>query len=96
MYYTVYLNSLLLLLVNHVPHLKQCLKRIPIMGVQRPRRLCIHNAPEMCHIDLEVTFTRSARDKVTCRDARPRIRVMQQQVPALHTSAPQQAVQEKE
>ena len=62
LFYTVYLNSLLLLLVNHVPHLKQCSKRIPIMGVQRPKRLRIHNAPERCHIDLEVAFTRGAEN----------------------------------
>ena len=43
--YTVYLNSLLLLLVNHVPHLKQNSKRIPITRVQRPKRLRIHKAP---------------------------------------------------
>src|SRR5438045_3466308 len=39
------------------------------MRVQRPKRLRIHKAPEMCHIDLEVTFTRTAMHKVSCWDA---------------------------
>jgi len=54
--YIVYLHSLLLLLVNHVPHLKQYPEHIPITGVLRLKRLRIHNAPEVCHVDLEVTF----------------------------------------
>jgi len=59
LFYTVYLNSLLLLLVNHVPHLKQCSKCIPIKGIQRPKRLRIY-------------FIRSAEDSVSYRVARSR------------------------